>query len=234
MISTTTLAGYLNKDRLLSALLIYLCVVYSKRFWLGRLDTFAFWVADVICFVVIPGALAWWIYRKESPFPEFRAKSKYDQPTEYGALIFQTLIILLVLWILHPFYQAIAYKVHTAYPDVLKATLNYDLKVPKIGLLKLLVAVFFGITAGLVEEFFYRGLIAQLLRTYVSPSKWLFLIVSTVVFASAHWAGGIGHVAGVALFGFGIGIAYLCTKDLRPLMAAHGIYDFVYFLSRGS
>lgn len=49
--------AYVRKNRLLTALVIYLLVVYSKRFWLGGLDTAAFWVADVVCFALIPGAL---------------------------------------------------------------------------------------------------------------------------------------------------------------------------------
>lgn len=136
-----------------------------------------------------------------------------------------------MLGILHPISQRVGYQVHLAYPDVLPSTLSYDSKVPKMGLLKFAAVLFMEITAGLVEEFFYRGLVYKLLRTHVSSSKWLSIIVSTAIFGSAHWAGGLTHVAAVSVFGFGLAIAFLCTKDIRPLMAAHSIYDFVYFFS---
>lgn len=221
------------KDRLLIALLIYLCVVYSKRFWLGRLDIAAFWIADVICFVLIPAALYFWIARTENPYPTFQTPAQSSPGTDFGALLFQTVILLMALWILYPISSYLGYQVHLAYPDVLTSTLNYDAKVPKMGVAKIFAALFMGVTAGVVEEFFFRGLVYKLLRTYVSHSKWLFILVSTVVFAGAHWAGGAGHIAAVSVFGFGMAVAFLCTKDIRPLMAAHGIWDAVYFYSVG-
>jgi membrane protease YdiL (CAAX protease family) len=223
--------AYFHKDRVLTALILYLLVVYSKRFWLGSLGTTMFWVADVVCFVLIPGVLYFWIKQIENPYPAFQTPVLCNIETDYGSLIFQTVILLMVLGILHPISQRIGNQVHSAYPDVLASTLNYDLKVPKMGLLKFSAGLFMGITAGLVEEFFYRGLIYKLLRTHVSSSKWLFVIVSTIIFSTAHWAGGLGHVAAVSVFGFGLAIAFLCTKDIRPLMAAHAIFDFLYFFS---
>lgn len=82
------------------------------------------------------------------------------------------------------------------------------------------------ITAGICEEFLYRGFVmAALGRADVFNSA--AVIVSSVLFGLAHTYQGRSGVVGTGLLGLLFGVARLLTSSLFPVMLWHAVVDVV-------
>ncbi|MDP3651214.1 MAG: CPBP family intramembrane metalloprotease [Rhodoferax sp.] len=220
----------MKHDKLLQAFVAYLVVVYSKRFWLGDLNGLQFWLADVLCFVVIPVVLMAWSFRPVFPFKEFQKKMPHERTVGYGTLAFYAVICFLALIAVHRCSLIVAAKVMNSYPDVLPQKLSYTSKLPGGGELKFIAALYFGLTAGIVEEFLFRGVLKKLLGDYISKSNLVFVVLSAVIFGTIHWAAGLSSIVATGMAGLLLAMLYLWTKDLRPLMAGHFLLDFFIYL----
>jgi len=94
------------------------------------------------------------------------------------------------------------------------------------------------ITAGVCEEFLYRGFaMAALANTGIS--RWTVVGISSVLFGLAHTYQGRSGVFGTTLLGLLFGTARLYVQSLTPVMAWHAAVDVVagiagprYLLSR--
>ena len=94
------------------------------------------------------------------------------------------------------------------------------------------------ITAGVCEEFLYRGFaMAALANTGIS--RWTVVGISSVLFGLAHTYQGRSGVFGTTLLGLLFGTARLYVQSLTPMMAWHAALDVVagiagprYLLSR--
>lgn len=221
----------MKANKLVVALFIYLVVAYSKRYWLGNLDAYTFWIADISCFVLIPIAIVIWLSAELRYFAEFQRRDKDALDTSYSTLAYQVLICCLVLFAAYPVGAFLGKKVVLAGYFLFDRTVDYGSKIPVNLFYKFVVASYFAVTAGVVEEFFFRGVIKKILSIYFSNSSLLFVIVSSIIFAGAHWAGGTLNVITALFVGFPLAMLYVWTKDLRPLMLGHLIFDFFYFLN---
>ena len=101
---------------------------------------------------------------------------------------------------------------------------------PETGWLRLAVVVFFSASAGLVEEFLYRGVFRCLFG-----KRWfqtaLYVTVSSVVFAGAHWEFGPPVVAFAFLYGVSFALLYVATGNLWPNVVGHALVDLLVFSS---
>jgi membrane protease YdiL (CAAX protease family) len=96
---------------------------------------------------------------------------------------------------------------------------------PTTGHLRLLAVMHFVLTAGFVEEIYYRGMMSRLF-----PDGWmgtmLYVPVSSLVFASVHWEGGVQTMFEALTFGLAAGAIFRGTRNLWPLIAAHAVIDY--------
>ncbi len=96
---------------------------------------------------------------------------------------------------------------------------------PTTGHLRLLAVMHLVLTAGFVEEIYYRGMMSRLF-----PDGWggtlLYVPVSSLVFASVHWEGGIRGMFEALTFGLAAGAIYRGTRNLWPLIVAHAVIDY--------
>ena len=79
------------------------------------------------------------------------------------------------------------------------------------------------ITAGIVEEFLYRGFTFWYLAQFLPI--WAVVIVSSVVFGLGHSYQGIGGMIRVTLIGLAFGLFYVWTGSIWLPMIAHVILD---------
>jgi membrane protease YdiL (CAAX protease family) len=89
-------------------------------------------------------------------------------------------------------------------------------------------AAFFAlaVTAGLCEEFLYRGFaMAALARSGLPP--WSGVVISSLLFGAAHLYQGRGGLAGTILLGLLFGVARSMYGSLIPVMAWHTTVDMV-------
>jgi membrane protease YdiL (CAAX protease family) len=105
---------------------------------------------------------------------------------------------------------------------------QYESIVPESGILYFAVTLYFGLSAGLVEEFLFRGL---LYRSFsgLRHSLALFLVISPILFSLVHWENGFANLASTYIVGIFMAIAYLGLRNLWPLMIGHIFTDLVWF-----
>lgn len=97
---------------------------------------------------------------------------------------------------------------------------------------KLLALMAVAPTAGVCEEFLYRGfLLAELARW--THSGWLALAISSVVFGFAHVYQGASGIIRAALLGALLGLPVIETGSLYPGMLAHAAIDAAALLWLG-
>lgn len=89
-----------------------------------------------------------------------------------------------------------------------------------------LYAVYISATAGIFEEFIYRGIVITQLRQFTG-SKFSQIIISAILFTAIHWS--LGPATWIIAFLFGILWAYLfiLRGSLLPIMISHFLFDVV-------
>lgn len=81
------------------------------------------------------------------------------------------------------------------------------------------------ITAGIVEEFLYRGFAFWYLAHFMP--MWAVVLVSSIAFGLGHSYQGAGGVARVTLVGIAFGIFYVLTGSIWLPMLAHAVLDIL-------
>ena len=99
------------------------------------------------------------------------------------------------------------------------------------GVLKLPVILYMSITAAVVEEIIYRGLLLILLKDYIDKNggKLLYILASAILFSSVHWENGVPDLAQTFVLGLLSAMLYLKLRNLLPFIFAHFIGDMVSF-----
>jgi uncharacterized protein len=89
-------------------------------------------------------------------------------------------------------------------------------------------ALWFGlcITAGMVEEFVFRGYLLQQFAS-IGGRLWLGVLVSSVLFGASHGYQGIGGMIAITAYGAMFCVLTVKRKSLRAGMMAHAWHDSV-------
>jgi membrane protease YdiL (CAAX protease family) len=82
------------------------------------------------------------------------------------------------------------------------------------------------VTAGVCEEFLYRGFVMAALSR-AGLFSWAVVLVSSVLFGLAHTYQGRTGVAGTTLMGLVFGTARVALHSLGPVMVWHAVVDLV-------
>ncbi|MBN2424918.1 MAG: CPBP family intramembrane metalloprotease [Calditrichaceae bacterium] len=101
---------------------------------------------------------------------------------------------------------------------------QYHDTIPKNQFLKLVVITYHSISAGFVEEFYYRGLLG------VSIKGKKYILISSSFFSIVHWENGIYTMFPAFIVGILAAWIYYKYKKLWPLIIGHSITDFIYYI----
>lgn len=104
---------------------------------------------------------------------------------------------------------------------------DYKSVVPKMELLRLVVVVYLGISAGVVEELYFRGFFWRISELFSTPRA-LYLLASPVLFCLVHWEGGLSNVLATFTLGLACCFFFLAARNLWPLIVGH-IYTDIYW-----
>ena len=80
------------------------------------------------------------------------------------------------------------------------------------------------LTAGVCEEFLYRGWLLNLIAT-ISGSLWIALVISSIVFGLAHVYQGRNGILGSSVLGIVLGAIFLFSRTLLPGQILHAAID---------
>jgi len=105
---------------------------------------------------------------------------------------------------------------------------QYETIVPTRGVMKVVVSLYFSLSAGIVEELYFRGFIHRVSRFFARPAV-VYMVFSPLVFAMVHWEGGPSNLLATYVFGLFNGIAFLAMRNLWPLVFGHIFTDYVWF-----
>lgn len=88
----------------------------------------------------------------------------------------------------------------------------------------------------MAEEVFFRGFIQNEIESRLdkkfagSASAWAALVLTSFVFAAAHFRGGIALVVAAFVAGMLYGFVYLKTRDIRASIVTHFLFNLVHIV----
>lgn len=110
--------------------------------------------------------------------------------------------------------------------NYLKVAFSYGDLIPDSGWGKTAVWIHFSLTAGVVEELYFRGLLRRFFDRGRLGSVY-FMVASTVLFSAIHWENGVNDMLATAAFGFLACICYLSHRSILVPMIAHVVADLI-------
>jgi membrane protease YdiL (CAAX protease family) len=99
------------------------------------------------------------------------------------------------------------------------------------GALEILLWIAVSISAGICEEFVFRGYFQKQFEAFTHRA-WMALLLQSLLFGISHGYQGIEACVRIAIFGFLYGLLALWRKSLRPGMMAHAWSDILSGLFR--
>jgi len=183
-----------------------------------------YWGFELLTWIVIPSIILYRVTRT----PGFRFSDLGYHTAIRGR--HNPGLVLLVCVLFAPLCYGVYAGSYALFSDLFPGPgfFNYESIVPESGILYLAVVIYFGLSAGLVEEFLFRGLLYHAFSG-LKYSLALFLLVSPLLFSLVHWEDGLANLASTYVFGVFMAIAYLGFRNLWPLMLGHIFTDLLWF-----
>ena len=142
-----------------------------------------------------------------------------------------TPLVLLLCLILAPVFHYLllaAWDLSSLFlPDHAFIKFSYSAMIPAEPPLRLVAVTYLALSAGIVEEVFYRGMLHKLLAGRYG--LWPYLLISSLLFASIHWEQGLVGLSATFFYGLFCAMFYAKARNLWPLICAHTFVDIMAF-----
>ena len=160
------------------------------HFWLmaGSMQKFittqAFlWGFELFSWVVLPCLIFGYLFKfQHLTWDDLGLHNKINHKKNIELLFVLCLFAILFTYPL----DKICNRISVTFVGNLSSYFSYHSMQPNILLLKWLSAIYFALSAGIVEELFYRGLLYKIVKS-VSHPKLLYLPLSPAFFSIVHW-----------------------------------------------
>ncbi len=191
-------------------------------------DVTMFWLVEIASWIALP-VLCLFLFKRfnEQGLRHLGYNSNVFNRQSLGLLVFTTVIFTVAFSTL---YETLWDAGSAVFPDS-KPFSNFDYSSmipppgPQTGWLRLAAICYFAMTAGIVEEFYYRAVLRKAFGES-RTSTVLFVLSSSVLFAGAHWEGGPATLIATFLSGLIFGTVFVATKNIWPCTIAHVWIDF--------
>lgn len=184
-----------------------------------------FWSFELFSWVVLPCLVFGYLFKFQNlTWDDLGIHKKINHKKNIELLFFLCLFAILFTFPLDKIFNRIA----EGFVGNIPSYFTYHSVQPNMLLLKWLTALYFALSAGIVEELYYRGLLYKIVKSASYP-KLLYLLISPAIFAVVHWEQGIDGVIANYIFGMFAGLFYLKFKNLWPLIFGHVITDYLWF-----
>ena len=192
-----------------------------------------YWIADVLQWVIVPAACLVLLkirYQVDYHSYGLDLRSLLSQRN----LVYTCVALALFLLMVFPGYGAL-WKYLWTLDDLTRVGGDPERMMPRGIVAASAVTLYRSITAGFVEEVFYRGLLRNALIGSVATERNVlaYLAFSSILFGLAHWEAGATAIVTFTVLGAFAGLLYLFCNSLWPLIAGHVVTDVVVHLARG-
>ena len=222
-----------NRKRILIACLIFIGILpYELNGFYNPLlqnSPGQFWVAEILTWILLP-IVIYAIGIRHGLFSNRELGFNCTVARKQNLLLFlASLVVVPVL--LRITYVASDFISQLLFPINYGAIgFSYKNIVPANGVLRVLALLHFSLTAGIVEETIYRGMLKQLFDDNERGNA-LFVIISSLVFASVHWEGGARGLFLAFSFGIVASVFYALLKNIWPLILGHALSDLLWLMN---
>jgi membrane protease YdiL (CAAX protease family) len=185
-----------------------------------------YWAIDVLKFVVLPAAAAVALAKRYSIFPRHYGLRSEPGRNDWGHFIGLTVFLALTLNLVYHATRYVAWLLLRPEPAT-----SFYFDINASGLLRIPVTLYMAVTAGVVEEVFFRGLpLLYLERRFPNAvPKRLYVAGTALAFGLIHWMNGPHEFIATFVFGVLAATLYLRLRDLRLLIGAHICIDLYGF-----
>lgn len=214
----------LNKSHLDIAVILLFVLPFINGFYNRYLThhSLIFWILDFFQFIILPSCVAFFLFTRSG----LRLKDVGLQNDGWKKLAIHSVLVTIAFYfitkVLFDFFADV-YPYHR-YPPVF----DYGWMVPHDEKWKIISTFYYGLGAGLVEEFYYRGLLVLLFSLHGLKKSLIVLFVSCI-FSLIHWESGPPSIVVAFILSLIITTYYLCFRMLWPLVIAHFLFDWIWF-----
>jgi len=186
-----------------------------------------FWTVDILGLAILPAVIYFW-GRRQNLFSNRELGFHFDV---WGKAKFDRFILAMIVM---PLLFSVGFTAFLNLGfDLLGGrfegpVFSYNWTLHGRGALRTTQAVYYALTAGLVEEFYYRGLFRLLFKN-TALHLVLYVLLSAAIFSSVHWEGGAAKLFATFVLGLLAAGAYLYLKNLWPLVFGHFLADLFFF-----
>ncbi len=225
-----------GRERLQLAVLLILGVSpYLLNGWYNPIlatHQWAFWVVEIVTWIVLPSSLLFSGFRRRLFTPDDIGLSGTIRGRKLPLLI-PPLAILITIALYFLDRWAVAFGKSEWPSNPLANGFSYLAMLPPPGpatrLLRLAALVHLSVTAGVVEEIYYRGVFMRLFGDGIAAGC-AFVVISAIVFASVHWEGGVIVLFEALVWGVASAMVYRLVRNLWPLIVAHVVVDLLWLM----
>ena len=184
-----------------------------------------FWGFELFSWVVLPCIIFGYLFKfQHLTWDDLGLHSKINHKKNIELLFFLCLFAVLFTYQL----DKICNRIAVAFVGNIPEYFTYHSIQPNILILKWLSTLYFALSAGIVEELYYRGFLYKIIKS-ASHTSLLYLLISPAIFAIAHWEQGMDGVIASYIFGIFTSLFYLKFKNLWPLIFGHIVTDYFWF-----
>lgn len=186
---------------------------------------FFYWTVELVTWVLVPCGLLYVYRRMGGAYRDLGLVC----PRSVGEVC--TVVLLVCIWaviLVGAFRGGQSWGESIFERNYLKLAFNYGSLIPDSGWRATVIWIYFSLTAGIVEELFFRGM----LRRIFGPgwrSTVFFVVVSTVLFSVIHWENGVNDLLATGAVGLLVGICYVWHRTILIPMIAHAVANLVLF-----
>jgi hypothetical protein len=183
-----------------------------------------YWSFELLSWFVLPAIVFWLAVRKGG----LRADEIGLTGRVRGKKRFVLLLVLCV--VAGPFDLLLYSHVYEFFRELFPAEplFTYHSIVPEHGASRVVVLAYLGLTAGTVEELYFRGLFFRISLFFPAPVA-TYLVCSPALFALIHWEGGLSNILATYIFGLVSAVVFVIIRNLWPLVVGHIYTDSFWY-----
>jgi membrane protease YdiL (CAAX protease family) len=207
--------------------------LFLNGFFMPNLDSpWLQWGTDLASYVVLPLCTFLWLRTHAGIAPLNYGVVSLKQAGQLGSVLKETALALVVLLVITQSVPGIAWSVlWRAGLAQYAFTQPEHIHLPAGGLGRFAAVGYLCVSAAVVEEVFFRGLLRYFMldhRTHPSKlrSTW-YVLASSMLFGFCHWERGAAIVFTMFFFGIAASMLYLRFSSLYPLVGAHALVGVV-------